>query len=160
MKQTKQLLMVLAALMLGAYGTQAKHITTDVRGTAADTVQVADDDSIVEKEIFVDWETFPEYPGGPEAMKEYINSYRQYPQEAKERGKQGRVIVQFIVEEDGTLTGEQVLKPVDPQLDAEAIRIARSMPKWKLGEISGKPTRMRFTFPVSFRLKDWFYGGF
>jgi TonB family protein len=104
--------------------------------------------------MFIHCETQPEFPGGMEALMDYLKANIRYPQEAKERGKQGRVIVQFIVEEDGTLTEGKVMKPVDPQLDAEAIRIMRSMPKWKPGETRGKPTRMRFTFPVSFRLKD------
>ena len=85
---------------------------------------------------------------------EHIKANTRYPQEAKSRGIQGRVIVRFIVEEDGALTEEQVMKPVDPQLDAEAIRIARSMPKWRPGRLAGKPIRTRFSFPVTFRLKE------
>ena len=94
-----------------------------------------------------------EFPGGMQALMDYMKANIRYPQEAKERGIQGRVIVQFIVEEDGTLTGEQVLKPVDPQLDAEAIRIIRSMPNWTPGKQRGEPVRVRFTLPVTFRLQ-------
>lgn len=117
------------------------------------------DEEVVEYEskyegVFIHYELQPEFPGGVKALMEYVEANIGYPQEVKERGIQGRVIVQFIVEEDGTLTGEQVIKPVDPQLDAEAIRIMRSMPKWKPGQFGGKPTRMRFTFPVTFRLKE------
>jgi protein TonB len=139
-------------------GSNERLRTIEKRSGSADE-EVVEYESKYE-DMFIHYETQPEFPGGMEALMDYLKANIRYPQEAKERGKQGRVIVQFIVEEDGTLTGEQVLKPVDPQLDAEAIRIARSMPKWKPGETRGKPTRMRFTFPVSFRLKDWFYGGF
>jgi protein TonB len=139
-------------------GSNERLRTIEKRSGSADE-EVVEYESKYE-DMFIHYETQPEFPGGMEALMDYLKANIRYPQEAKERGKQGRVIVQFIVEEDGTLTGEQVLKPVDPQLDAEAIRIARSMPKWKPGKTRGKPTRMRFTFPVSFRLKDWFYGGF
>ena len=133
-------------------GSNERLRTIEKRSGSADE-EVVEYESKYE-DMFIHYETQPEFPGGMEALMDYLKANIRYPQEAKERGKQGRVIVQFIVEEDGTLTGEQVLKPVDPQLDAEAIRIARSMPKWKPGETRGKPTRMRFTFPVSFRLKD------
>ena len=154
MRHTRLFLAAVAILMLGAYGTQAKRITADIRGIAVDTIQAADDDSVAPGEMFIDNEELPEYPGGNEAMQEYIKSNKRYPQEAMDRGIAGRVIVQFIVEEDGTLTEGKVVKPVDPQLDAEAIRIMRSMPKWEPGETRGKPIRMRFTFPVTFRLED------
>ena len=133
-------------------GSNERLRTIEKRSGSADE-EVVEYESKYE-DMFIHYESQPEFPGGMEALMEYVEANIRYPQEAKERGKQGRVIVQFIVEEDGTLTGEQVLKPVDPQLDAEAIRIARSMPKWKPGAISGKPTRMRFSFPVTFRLEE------
>mgnify|MGYP003308437448 CR=1 FL=1 len=139
-------------------GSAARLRTVEKKSGNADAEAVEYESKF--EDMFIEYVMQPEFPGGMEALMDYLKANIRYPQEAKERGIQGRVIVQFIVEEDGTLTGEQVLKPVDPQLDAEAIRIARSMPKWKPGETRGKPTRMRFTFPVSFRLKDWFYGGF
>ena len=111
-------------------------------------------DSTSEWGEFQSVELPPEYPGGPEAMKGYIKSNRLYPQEAMERGIEGRVIVQFTVDSTGNICKEDVVRSIDPQLDGEVIRIARSMPKWKLGEIRGKPTRMRFSFPVTFRLKE------
>lgn len=139
-------------------GSAARLRTVEKKSGNADAEAVEYESKF--EDMFIEYVMQPEFPGGMEALMDYLKANIRYPKEAKERGIQGRVIVQFIVEEDGTLTGEQVLKPVDPQLDAEAIRIARSMPKWKPGETRGKPIRMRFTFPVSFRLKDWFYGGF
>lgn len=133
-------------------GSNERLRTIEKRSGSADE-EVVEYESKYE-DMFIHYESQPEFPGGVQALMEYVEANIRYPQEAKERGKQGRVIVQFVVEEDGTLTGEQVLKPVDPQLDAEAIRIARSMPKWKPGAIRGKPTRMRFSFPVTFRLEE------
>ena len=103
---------------------------------------------------FVEYEQQPEFPGGMSALMGYIKENLRYPQEAKNRGIQGRVIVQFVVNTDGSPTEERVVKPIDPQLDGEAIRIVRSMPNWKPGEMGGKPMRVRFTFPVTFRLSE------
>ena len=87
-------------------------------------------------------------------MMDYLKANIRYPKEAKERGIQGRVIVQFIVEEDGTLTEGKVVKSVDPQLDAEALRVVRSMPNWTPGKQRGEAVRVRFTIPVSFKLNE------
>ena len=75
-----------------------------------------------------------------------------YPKEAQAKGIQGRVIVQFVVNSDGSICDEKLIKSVDPQLDTEAIRVIRSMPNWKPGIQKGKPVRVRFTLPVTFRL--------
>ena len=88
------------------------------------------------------------------ALMDYLKANKRYPREAKDRGIQGRIIVEFKVEEDGRLTEERVVKPIDPQLDAEAIRIVRTMPNWEPATQKGKPIRVRFTIPVTFRLSD------
>ena len=104
-------------------------------------------------EIFQVVEEMPEYPGGMDELMKYMQTNIRYPKEAQERGLQGRVIVQFVVNEDGSICNEQVVKSVDPQLDAEAIRIIRSMPNWTPGKQRGEPVRVRFTLPVTFRLQ-------
>ena len=97
-------------------------------------------------------EKMPEFPGGKEALKSYVASSINYPDEAEKAGIQGRVHTAFIVEKDGRLTGARAMTSVDPQLDAEAIRIIRNMPKWTPGMQDGKPVRVKYLVPVTFRL--------
>lgn len=106
-----------------------------------------------EGEIFQVVEEQPMYAGGIQELMKYLQMNIRYPKEAQERGLQGRVIVQFVVNKDGSICDEQVVKSVDPQLDAEAIRIIRSMPNWTPGKQRGEPVRVRFTLPVTFRLQ-------
>lgn len=153
-RQTRQFLTAVAALILGTYGTQANHFTVDNQGIAADSVLIADDDSVAQEGMFLEWETYPEYPGGNEAMLEYIKSNRQFPQEAMDRGVAGRVIVQFTVDSTGHVCKECVVKSIDPQLDGEAIRLIRNMPRWKPGAFRGRPWNVRYTLPVTFDLPD------
>ena len=103
-------------------------------------------------EIFQVVEEQPMFPGGMDELMKFLQTNIRYPKEAQERGLQGRVIVQFVVNKDGSISDENVVKSVDPQLDAEALRIVRSMPNWTPGKQRGKPVRVRFTLPVTFRL--------
>lgn len=97
-------------------------------------------------------EKMPEFPGGKETLKSYVASSIKYPAEAEKAGIQGRVHTAFIVEKDGCVTGARAMTSVDPQLDAEAIRIIRNMPKWSPGMQDGKPVRVKYLVPVTFRL--------
>ena len=106
-----------------------------------------------EGEIFQVVEELPMYAGGMQELMKYLQMNICYPKEAQERGLQGRVIVQFVVNKDGSICNEQVVKSVDPQLDAEAIRVIRCMPNWIPGKQRGEPVRVRFTLPVTFRLQ-------
>lgn len=105
-----------------------------------------------EQAIFEVVEQMPEYPGGQAALMEFIAQNIQYPTAAKEAGTQGRVIVQFVVERDGSITGVKVVRSVGSYLDEEALRVMNSMPKWKPGMQRGKLVRVKFTVPVMFRL--------
>ena len=105
------------------------------------------------EEAFINYNLSPEFPGGMSALMDYINANKIYPQEAKEKGVKGRVIVQYVIDVDGSICGERVLKSIDPQLDAEAIRILRNLPNWKPGEMYGTPVPFCFTLPVTFRLE-------
>jgi len=99
-------------------------------------------------------EQMPEYPGGMRAGLEFMARNLRYPTKAREAGKQGRVIVQFVVRKDGSLSDFKVLRPVDPWLDAEAIRVISTMPKWKPGMQDRKPVSVKFTLPVTFMLEE------
>jgi TonB family protein len=98
-------------------------------------------------------EEMPRFPGGDEAMMQFIANNVKYPEEASKKGKQGRVVVTFIVNEDGSISESKVVKSVDPELDAEAIRVVNAMPKWTPGKQNGHVVRVKFTIPVTFRLK-------
>ena len=97
-------------------------------------------------------EQMPSFPGGPSALFEYLSKNIRYPVDAEENGIQGRVIVSFIVECDGSITDPRVVKSVDPLLDKEAQRVVMSMPRWIPGKQNGSVVRVKYTVPVTFRL--------
>ena len=97
-------------------------------------------------------EKMPEYPGGANAMFDFISKNVKYPESAKEAGVEGKVYVQFVVEKDGSLSSFQVIRGVSDELDAEAIRVSKMMPKWTPGMNEGKPVRVQFTLPFNFKL--------
>lgn len=96
----------------------------------------------------------PEFPGGTQALQKYITSNMEYPSDALRDSINGRVLVQFTVEKDGSITDIEVLKHVHPLLDAEAVRIVSGMPRWIPGKHFGFPRRVRYTIPVNFRLDN------
>ncbi|WP_212128278.1 energy transducer TonB, partial [Bacteroides pyogenes] len=106
-----------------------------------------------EQTIFEVVENMPEFPGGQAALMQYLAKNIKYPTIAQENGTQGRVIVQFVVNRDGSIVDAKVVRPVDPYLDKEALRVINSMPKWKPGMQRGKPVRVKYTVPVMFRLQ-------
>jgi TonB family protein len=97
-------------------------------------------------------EKMPEFPGGTNAMFNFISKNVTYPESAKEAGVEGKVYVQFVVEKDGSLSSFQVIRGVSDELDAEAIRVSKMMPKWTPGMNEGKPVRVQFTLPFNFKL--------
>lgn len=106
------------------------------------------------EEIFVVVEKQPEFPGGTTALMKFLGDNIKYPVIAQENGIQGRVICNFVVERDGSISDVQVVRGQDPSLDKEAIRVIKTMPKWTPGQQRGKPVRVRFTLPVVFRLQN------
>lgn len=98
-------------------------------------------------------EQMPEYPGGIQELMTFLQENIKYPKSAQERKVEGRVIVQFVVEKDGTPTEFNVVRSIDPDLDEEALRVMKAMPKWKPGMQKGQPVRVKYTIPVSFKLK-------
>ncbi|WP_304197191.1 M56 family metallopeptidase [Phocaeicola plebeius] len=110
-------------------------------------------DSTAKEEVFMVAEQMPEFPGGMKEMLKFLQENVKYPENAMKNNVQGRVIVQFVVEKDGTPTEFKVFRSVDPDLDAEALRVMKAMPKWKPGMQRGKVVRVKFTVPVSFKLQ-------
>lgn len=96
----------------------------------------------------------PEFPGGMNAMMQWIGGNLKYPDRAVMNNTQGRVLVQFTVMADGSIRDAKVTKPVDEELDKEALRLIKAMPKWKPGMMNGKPVNVRYTLPITFRLNN------
>lgn len=109
-------------------------------------------DTVREEMIYDMPEIMPEFIGGPDALDEFLKKNIKYPAEAKEKGIQGKVYVQFVVEKDGTVTNVTVRRSANALLDAEAVRVVKLMPAWKPGTNRGKKVRVRYTLPVSFTL--------
>ena len=98
-------------------------------------------------------EQMPTFPGGDAALMKYLAENIKYPVSAQKAKEQGRVVVQFIVEKDGAVTGVKTVRSVTPVLDAEAVRVIKAMPKWTPGRQGGQPVRVNYNVPVSFRLQ-------
>lgn len=96
--------------------------------------------------------TMPVFPGGQEALMQFLVDNVNYPEVARKKKIEGRVVVQFIVEKDGSIGEQKVLRSVHPVLDAEAMRVVNIMPKWVPGMIDGKPARVKYALPVTFKL--------
>ena len=97
-------------------------------------------------------ETMPQFPGGQGVMMKYLAANIKYPASAVKAKKQGRVIVAFVIQKDGSVTNARIVKSVDPELDAEALRIVKAMPNWTPGTQDGKPVDVNYTIPVVFSL--------
>lgn len=107
-----------------------------------------------EEEIFVAVEQQAEFPGGMAALMKWLSNNIRYPEAAQQNDVQGRVIVKFVVEKDGSVSQAQILKGVDKDLDKEALRVVNKMPKWQAGKNNGVAVRSYFTLPVNFRLQQ------
>ena len=106
-----------------------------------------------EELVYMVVEEMPEYPGGMAECMKFLSENVKYPASAHEANIQGRVIVKFTVQKDGTLTDVQIVRGVNPELDAEAIRVVKMMPKWKPGKQKGKSVNVNFTIPITFSLQ-------
>ena len=136
------------ASVASIYGDEGKNgvIVVTTKRTKGDSTDQH------KEEVFVVVEDQPEFPGGNEAMIEFLSNNIKYPAEATEKGIEGRVIVNYVVEKDGSISEVQIVRGVDPMLDSEAIRVVESMPNWKPGKQRGKEVRVRFTLPIIFKL--------
>lgn len=132
------------------------EINADVEQTEIIEEYVApeiEEDEVVEQEIFQIVEEMPEYPGGDKKLLEYVAKSVKYPQIARESGIQGRVFVNFVIEPDGSVSNVKVLRGIGGGCDEEAMRVIKSMPKWKPGKQRGKAVRVTYTLPVNFKLQ-------
>ena len=105
------------------------------------------------QDVFNVVEDMPQFPGGATKLFEYLAQNINYPTEAEKANIQGRVIVTFVVEKDGSISNAEVVKSVAPSLDAEALRVINAMPNWIPGKQNGKEVRVKYTVPISFHLQ-------
>ena len=121
---------------------------------ASEVKAVESTSGVNEKELFVEYEEMPSFPGGMGECMKFLAKNIKYPVNAQKEGIQGRVIVQFVVKTDGTIGDAMVLRGVHPELDAEALRVVNAMPKWQPGRTRGQYVEMKYTIPVNFSLPN------
>ena len=146
----KCLLFAISALvLLVIVFAPARANAQDKRGKTTQTHK----DTTTGDKVYEVCEQMPIFEGGDAALLKYLTDSVKYPELAKKHGVQGRVVIGFIVEKDGSLTDVKVLRHVDIALDAEALRVVKGMPKWIPGCQDEQLVRVRYNVPVSFRLK-------
>ena len=132
--------LVLLVVVFAPAGANAQNKKVEKAQTHKDTTT---DDKVYEV-----CEQMPTYEGGDAALLKYLGENLKLPEEDQERGMQGRMVVGFIVEKDGSLTNVKVLRPVDIALDAEVLRVVKGMPKWIPGRHNGQRVRVRYLLPI------------
>ena len=146
-----------------AESTAAAGATTFDQGTDnLEVVRTHKDEIIVEEkkpepkkeEIFTAVEQMPQFPGGEAELMKYVAHHIKYPTMAAENNIQGRVVVKFVVKKDGSVGEVQVLRGKDPDLDKEAVRVVRSLPKFIPGKMNGQAVSVWFTLPINFKLQQ------
>ena len=108
---------------------------------------------VEDNRVFEVVEQQPQFPGGQEALMKYLSEHIKYPPMAAENNIQGRVVVQFVVTKTGSIGEVKVVRGKDPDLDKEAVRVVKSLPKFIPGKMNGHPVNVWFTLPVNFRLQ-------
>ena len=117
------------------------------------TNAMAQSKKIANDKVLEKAEVMPQFPGGDQAMMKFVAENVQYPQEARDKEISGRVMVGFIVEKDGSVNEVKVVKGIGGGCDEEAVRVVKAMPKWKPGKQKGKPVRVHYTLPLTFKLQ-------
>ena len=157
-KQTPNLFAGFKCLLFAVLAITLAVLLVPARANAQDkkekgkTTQTQKDTTTDDK-VYDVCEQMPIYEGGDAALLKYITDSVKYPELAKKHGVQGRVVIGFIVEKDGSLTDVKVLRHVDIALDAEALRVVKGMPKWIPGRQNKQRVRVKYNVPVSFRLE-------
>ena len=156
-KQTPNLFAGFKCLLFAVLAITLAVLLVPARANAQDkkergkTTQTQKDTTTDDK-VYEVCEQMPTYKGGEEAMMRFLSQVTRYPQRAQDFGIQGCVVVGFIVEKDGSLSDFKFIQRVDPELDDEALKTVKAMPKWNPGKHNGKNVRVRHSVPVSFKL--------
>lgn len=141
---------LLVMLLLGAYVAKGQEVMNDHAVKSDLLVQTEVDNT--EDSIYIKVEKMPEFVGGYNVLRYYLATNLKYPCEALMNKIEGRVVMQFIVEKDGSITNVRVARKLSPELDKEALRILKKMPNWNPGMKDGEPVRVKYTMPILFRL--------
>lgn len=133
---------------VGDIGQMGDDADTDIKNLA-DKVE---EEEIEDPKIYVRVEKKAEFPGGQAELNKYLSKAINYPEDASDNGIQGRVIVSFVVNTNGSIVDVEVLRGVHPALDKEAMRVVKAMPAWTPASNQGKKVRSKFTLPINFKL--------
>ena len=130
------------------------NIETVARAQKANKTTAVEKENYVKNDsVFDVCEHMPYFPGGDKGLMTYLQQNVKYPKSAEKNKQEGRVMVRFVVEKDGSLTDFAVARSVSPALDAEALRVAKMMPKWIPAKTKGKTVRVRYNIPIKFSLR-------
>ena len=137
-----------------AHASETEKVTLAVKNTAEigeKAVESSDPKKVFTGKVYDLVDEMPSFPGGLEELYKWIDNNVQYPAVARENGIEGRVILKFIVEKDGSLSDSTVIHSVHPMVDREALRLVGQMPKWNPGKRAGIPVRVRCCLPIKFK---------
>ena len=140
-----------------AHASETEKVTSAVKNTAEigeKAVESSDPKKVFKGKVYDLVDEMPSFPGGLEELYKWIDNNVQYPAVARENGIEGRVILKFIVEKDGSLSDSTVIHSVHPMVDREALRLVGQMPKWNPGRRAGVPVRVRYCLPIKFKLGE------
>ena len=140
-----------------AYASETEKTTPAVKSTTKTSekaVESSDPKKVFTGKVYDLVDEMPSFPGGLEELYKWIDNNVQYPAVARENGIEGRVILKFIVEKDGSLSDSTVIHSVHPMVDREALRLVGQMPKWNPGKRAGIPVRVRYCLPIKFKLGE------
>ena len=154
---------VVAGLSVGLLGANQVALAQQPDPQRMDTTEVILEGCVVpemgevgnpEHEVYQIVDEMPEFPGGEEKLIEFVSKNVEYPQEAKEKGVQGRVFVGFVIEKDGSVGNVTLLRGIGHGCDVEAVRVVKMLPKWKPGKHNGEFVRVSYQIPILFKLED------
>lgn len=140
-----------------AHASETEKVTSAVKNTAEigeKAVESSDPKKVFTGKVYDLVDEMPSFPGGLEELYKWIDNNVQYPAVARENGIEGRVILKFIVEKDGSLSDSTVIHSVHPMVDREALRLVGQMPKWNPGRRAGVSVRVRYCLPIKFKLGE------
>ena len=140
-----------------AHASDTEETTPAVKSTTKTgkiTAERSDPKKVFTGKVYDIVEQMPSFPGGLEELYKWIDNNVQYPAVARENGIEGRVILKFLVEKDGSLSDSTVIPSVHPMVDREALRLVGQMPKWNPGKRAGIPVRVRYCLPIKFKLGE------
>ncbi|MHB1279260.1 MAG: energy transducer TonB [Bacteroidia bacterium] len=155
MKKFVCLYSIMLAFSVAAIGQDSLGNTTDTVKIQEPVIPIEYKDPGTDtSRLFVVVETMPEFPGGVQAMQEYISKNLKYPLRARWNSIQGKVQVEFVVTTTGNITDVRVVNKADPLLAKAAIKVVKSMPNWSPGIVRGQPVPVRFVMPITFKLEE------